>query len=541
VTALRSSRRQFLALSSAAAASASLPAWGSLIESPFRKGTNGLGVQTPPGSYDLVIVGATPAGIMAARQASAKGAKVCVIENLMHVGGMLGPGGLCVTDSEVYSRMGGLTAQYFTDVATYYKNPKGVTSLYAWEPSAAMSIFGRYLESPSITVMLGRTIGKVSKTGSRVTAILLDNSETIRGNQWIDASYEGDLMALAGVKYMVGRESYWTYGESLAGYQVTEGFPYPPYSSGSTLLPFVNPPSDVALGSADNKIMANFWRATLSLNPANSVPFPQPANYDRDLCAGILEYILLDNLTSHRYLWSSGFLPNNSYCMEAYGLFTDQVGFGGWGYPDADWPARRAMIAYSRFYQQNWMYFCANDPAVPSDVRANVKTFGLAKNQFTDNGNWPYLLYLREGRRMVGKYVMTQNDTGNGNNQTKADSIGLGQWPIDCHACDLNAEVVNGDQGITVDGFLEGESLVPYELSFQSMQPNEVSNLLVPVCLSASHVAFSAIRTEPSYMILGEAAGAAVVQVLGRGVDVLETNIPALQATLTAGGSILYL
>jgi hypothetical protein len=545
------SRREFLALAGASVAAA---AWTGCGTNPGIAPTPPTTPLPPVSSYDLVIVGASPGGIMAAQIAARAGVKVCVIENLLHVGGMLGPGGLGVTDSLRYASMGGLTAKYFRDVAAYYNHPQGAAALYAWEPHVAEIIFGSYLDSANITVAPERTIASVGKSGARIASVTLDNGDVVKGTQWIDASYEGDLMAMAGVTYTVGREAASQYGETLAGHYVTGDVDINPWldggvnAAGGTLLPYIDAPSTEARGQADSKVMAYMYRATLSMQ-GSRVPFPMPAKYNPAQWEGMLRYILLAGLDSHAGIWSSGFIPNgsggsveygNKFVMEDNGCFTDAVTVGGWSYPNATWATRAALLAEYTSYQQGWMYFVANDASVPASVRANVNQYGLAGDEFTDNGNWPYLLYIREGRRMAGQYVMVENDC-NGVNPTKTDTVGIGQWSIDSHACDQNAAVNGEGPCMAYDGQVENQSQAPYELSLRSMLPanGEAPNLAVVVCLSASHIGFSAVRTEPSYMLLGEAAGTAAVEALRAGSDLAEADVGAVQAALVANGGIL--
>jgi hypothetical protein len=501
--------------------------------------------------FDVVIAGATPAGIMSARVAAMSGASVCLIENLGQVGGMLAAGGLGVTDSAHYETLGGYTAKYFQDIAAYYNNPSGAASLYAWEPHVAAKIFAGYLDKPNITALLGQTVVNVEKSGSQIRAVRLDNGNVIAGRQWIDASYEGDLMALSGVSYVLGRESSKQYGESLAGHQAGTILPISPFVDGSSsqLISWVDPQLNEKAQDGDQQIMAYQYRATLS-KAADRIPFPKPADYNPDQWIGLLRLILEENLNSHRGIWSSGYLPTvvggkvtygMKFCMESIGAFTDCATLG-WKYPDGNWALRSQIVQEHTNYQQGWMYFVANDPSIPSSVRADVNQWGMAADEFKDNNYRPYLLYIREGRRMVGQSVLIQSDV-DGTNPQKGDAIGIGQWAIDCHNTGLFAATNHNAPGILVEGLIENQSQAPYQLPFRCMLPKqeEASNLAVAVCISASHIGFSSARVEPSYMIMGEAAGQAAVLALAAGTDISSVDISKLQSSLRANGSILDL
>lgn len=488
---------------------------------------------------------------MSARIAAKSGASVCLIENLKNVGGMLAAGGLGVTDSAHYQTLGGFTARYFQDIASYYNNPSGATSLYAWEPHVAETIFAGYLDKPNITVQLGRTIVSVDKSGTQIRAVHLDDGNVIAGRQWIDASYEGDLMALSGVSYVIGRESSKQYGENLAGHQTGNILPISPFADGSSsqLVAWVDPQLNEKGGDGDQQVMAYQYRATLS-KAADRIPFPKPADYNPDQWIGMLRLILQENLTSHRRIFSAGFLPTvvgskvtygMKFCMETIDPFSDIAGLG-WKYPDGNWDLRSQIVQQHINYQQGWMYFVANDPNVPAAVRADISQWGLPADEFKDNDHWPYLLYLREGRRMVGQSVLIQSDV-DGTNPQKSDAIGIGQWAIDCHNTGLFAATSHGTPGVLVDGLIENQNQAPYQLPFRCMLPKqeEASNLAVVVCISASHIGFSSARVEPSYMIMGEAAGQAAVQALAAGTDISSVEISGLQSALRANGSILDL
>lgn len=497
-------------------------------------------------AYDLVIVGATVPGVMAAQIAAKTGAKVCLIENTHHLGGMLTNGGLGVTDSYHTSLMGGYTQKLFRDVAAYYKFPN-VSAFYNCEPHVMEKILQGYLEGfPNVTVVFGRTLTSVSKTGTTIKSVTLDSDQVIAGTVWADTSYEGDLMALSGASFASGREGRSIYGESAAGFYITAASPVDPYLQGTQVIPYVNPSSTVARGTADSKVAAYCYRVCVTKNKSNGIPFTAPANYNPDQFTGLLRTIKDSNITSHRYLFSSGYLPDSltgksgvKFSLESNGLFSlDCPAFGSWRYPNAAWPDRQAIVSDHKTYTQSFFYFLANDSSVPLSIRDDVSSYSLAADEFTDNGGFPIQLYVREGRRLIGQYVMTQDDV-TGVKPGKSSTVGIGQWPIDCHPCDRLASA--DGSSIAIDGSLEVNSYVPYQMPFECAVPNpaEVSNLMVGICLSSSHVGWSAIRTEPTLSIMGEAIGYAAVQLLQSGKAVVDTDISSLQSALTSNGSIL--
>jgi hypothetical protein len=230
----------------------------------------------------------------------------------------------------------------------------------------------------------------------------------------------------------------------------------------------------------------------------------------------------------------------DKYCMEnSIYLSSDAPGLGGWLYPIENWTARLFCVQEHQNFVQGFLYFLSNDPSVPASVRADFKTFGLPPDEFQDNGNWPYQLYIREGRRMIGQYVMTQADVSA--NSKYPDSVGIGQWVIDIHYCDFNAYETQGGPIIALDGgfYFEPDVLPRCQMPFRCILPVEVTNLAVPVCLSGSHIGFAALRVEPNYMILGEASGTAAGLGLKSGVDLSKVPVSALQARLLQFGGIL--
>lgn len=495
-----------------------------------------------PIACDVVIYGATPAGIVAAKAAMRQGASVFLIEPTAYIGGTY-TGGISVTDSQDYAKIGGLSAAFFAAVGAHYHHSG---PYYSWQPSVALTIFRGWLSGAGLTT--ANPIASVLVQSGRILSVTLSDGTVIQGHQFIDASYEGDLMALSGTDYGVGRESIWRYQEVYAGYGPGSSvgifdYGFSAYANGSNgpLLYGVRPNDWELMGQSDQKYMTAGWRVILT-NRATRLPYPMPPDYDPSHYAGVLRTIQELNTTTHAGLWTMSTIPCSgglNYCTECTKYFsTDWEGTEGtlgWSYADADWTARSLILEKSRNRTMGFFYFLANDPSVPAGVRNDVNLYGLPPDEFTGNGGWPTQYYVREGRRMIGQYVMTEADVTT--SIAKPDSIGVGQWLMDCHRCQRfvgeNGDVF--DEGMV---FNPG-SYVPYQVPFRSLLSNEVSNLAVPVCASCSHVAWMANRVEPLYMIQGEAAGVATALALEGGVDVSQVDAGQLQSKLTQYGAIL--
>jgi hypothetical protein len=493
----------------------------------------------PTYQADIVIMGATPSGIMAARAAMREGATVAIIDNTTHVGGILTSG--LMTDLIFPQGLGGLPAQFYRDVGKYYGLTNGQPQ-YVFEPHAAEAIFNGYLNSPQCTVILGKTLRATAKTGTVIQRVVLSDGSIVQGNQWVDASYEGDLLAQSGAEYAVGRESRSLYGEDHAGWGIQQWRSLPPYLANGSLLPGLNADPGEMAEAADNKIMAYTFRCCITSNPANMAPFPQPPGYSSDQFAFTSELISIDKeiRLPDILLFQTG--VNDKYCLLYNGWGSSDYVGASWNYPDGDWTTRAAVYQAHYNYVAGLLYFLSNDPSVPASLRNSVQGYGLPLDEFTDNAHWPWQMYIREGRRLVGQYVMTEADVTS--NPTKADSIGVSAWALDCHGCDAIAVQQNGVWGIAEDGyFYDTDTADGYELPLRALLPTpaQVSNLVVSVCVSSSHVGFSSIRIEPAFMILGEAAGTASGMAVSSGQNVSAVDPMALRNKLLSYGAIVNL
>jgi hypothetical protein len=511
---------------------------------------------------DVIIYGGTAAAVTAAVQVINMGKTVIVVSPDKHLGG-LSSGGLGFTDTGNKSVIGGLSREFYHRVYQYYQQDstwrwqkkeeygnKGQgtpamdgaeRTMWIFEPRIAEQVFEDFIKEKNIRVYrdewLDREKGVVKKDG-RVQSITTLSGKTFTGAMFIDATYEGDLMASAGVKYHVGREANSVYGETWNGIQpegirhhrhyfLTNISPYRiPGDSSSGLLPRISNEPLGKTGEGDNKIQAYCFRMCLSDNPDNHVPFSRPEGYDST------QYELLVRV--FKAGWRETFekfdpIPNHKTDVNNHGPFsTDNIGMN-YDYPEASYKRRQEIIREHEAYQKGLMYFLANDPRIPADVQKEFRKWGLPKDEFKDNGGWPHQLYIREARRMIGMSVMTENEVLG--KQPVQQSVGMGSYTLDAH---------NAQRYVKADGFVQNEGDVgvhakePYKISYGAIVPKkeECENLLVPVCVSSSHIAFGSIRMEPVFMILGQSAATAAVQAIDAKKPVQEIDYEQLKAKL---------
>jgi hypothetical protein len=373
---------------------------------------------------------------------------------------------------------------------------------------------------------------------------------------FIDATYEGDLLAKAGVRYTVGREGNAQYGETLNGVQIRDKHqfehPVSPYVTegdpSSGLLPGISPDPPAPPGTGDRKVQAYNFRMTLTRDPAQRLPYPKPEGYDPREYALLARYLRkttaflfgkYDALTSRRadglVVEGTKFDKNNHGAIS-----TDYIG-QSWAWPEADYPTRERIFRRHVVYQQGLMWFLTNDPAVPEDVRRRLAEWGLPKDEFADTGSWPRQLYVREARRMVSDYVITEGDC-RGRRRAR-DPIGLGSYGMDSHNCD-RVIVPDGAGGVRVmnEGDVQAAGFPPYPISYRAIVPRrgECANLLVPICVSASHIAYGSVRMEPVFMILGQSAAVAAGLAADGDGAVQNVDYGRLRARLLELGQVLH-
>lgn len=499
-----------------------------------------------PKPFDLVVYGATAGGVMTAVAAAREGLNVALVDPGHHVGGMVS-GGLSSSDMGRQEVIGGMAMEFFERVGRHY----GETVETKFEPHVAEEVFNEMLREAKVTTIFDQKVREkkgVTKTGDRIVAITLENGEILRAVVFADTTYEGDLMAQAGVTYTWGRESVSEYDESFAGVRGKQrpdhhfNVRVSPYAADGSLLPEVSAGPKGEMGQGDKKVQAYGFRMCLTNDKSNEVPYPRPDNYNP------YRYELLKRLIAAlskakgrppvmREMMIMSPLKGNKFDINNFGGFsTDDIG-ASWEYPTADF-RRQAEIWREHYnYDAGFFYFLANDPSVPLSLRNEVNEYGLAKDEFIDNHNWPWQLYIREGRRMVGQYVMTQKDIEH--DLTKPDSIGMGSYPSDSHHVQ-RVPTPGGD--VENEGEMS-DATEPYQIPYRMILPKtgEADNLLVPVCFSASHVAYSTIRMEPQYMIIGQAAGVAAAMAVHHSLPVGKIPIPELQKRLLKEEAILSL
>lgn len=496
-------------------------------------------------SADVVVYRATPAGISAALEAAKSQKRILILEPSKHVGGMI-TSGVSATDAYPQDQlwaMGGFARRFVDVVAHRYGNIWTMGGIFH-EPHVAESILLEMLsEAPSIRVDYDADLMTVRTQGHNIESVQTYDGRRYAAKIFIDASYEGDLLAKAGVSYTLGREAKSQYSEPLAGIgpiSIKEGAHVSPYvvpaHPESGLLPHVTPTDLSALGDGDSAVQAYGYRLCVTSNRDNRIPIVKPDNYNPR------EFELLGRVArAHSELSKTSDyvakvqIPNGKFDINTFGLLSTDEIEGSAKYAEADANGRHAIEAEHKRYTMAVLTFLATDPSIPSNVRADVGSWGFCKDEFQDNGGFPRLLYVRESRRMIGDYVMTQSDLFT---ETKiSDSIGLGAFPADQHT----VHRVAVDEQVGIEGAIWQPLPQPYPISYRSITPkySEMRNLLVPVALSASHVAYSSMRVEPTLMITGQAAGAAAALAIDAGESVQNIDYAKLATILAADGAVL--
>jgi hypothetical protein len=496
-------------------------------------------------NFDVVVYGGTAGGVMTAVSAAREGLNVAILEPTNHLGGMV-TGGLSRTDFGKKEVLGGIALEFYERAGKKY----GRDIEWMPEPRIAEAILNEMIqEAKTVTVFLNHRLKEksgVKKQVARVVEIAMENGARFQGAIFVDASYEGDLMAQAGVEFTWGRESSAQYGESLAGVRPKDrnhqfDFPVSAYDENKKLLPEIQTEPRGELGSGDRKVQAYNYRMILTDDPANRIPFAKPANYDAkrfELLARFLAAFVKEKSRPPRMneiLLPAQIAGKQKWDFNNRGPFsTDYIG-KSWDYPNAGYRRRAAIARDHERYTRELFYFLTTDPRVPKETQAEIARFGLAKDEFADNGHWPYQLYIREARRMVGDFVMSQKDIQT--ELTKQDVIGMGSYNSDSH---------NVQRYVTLEGNAQNEgnmevAVTPYQIPYRIVLPKrkEAGNLLVPVAFSASHVTYSTLRMEPQYMIIGQAAGVAAKMAVEKKIAVQEVDAAALTAKLRSQRAVM--
>lgn len=497
------------------------------------------------GEYDLVVYGGTASGVATAISGAREGLKVALLEPTKHIGGMV-TGGLGRTDFGNRKCIGGFALEFYERMGKHYGEP--VT--WYTEPHVAENIMNAMIEEAGVPVFFDHRLQEhdgVTSDNGRIKSIKMENGATFSADVFADCSYEGDLMAKSGVTYTYGREGVDKYGESLAG--VRAETPKHQFKvkvkardENGKLKPLIQDVPRGEPGQGDKKVQAYNFRLCMTKKEGNKVPFPKPPNYDPaqwELLADLLAAQLEENgvPTPVADLIHPPIIQNEKTDTNNNGaISTDYIG-GSWNYPDATYAEREKIWQDHYEYVAGFMYFLANDPRVPQETRDEMNTWGLAADEFKDNNNWPRQLYVREARRMTGAYVMRQRDIQD--ERTKEDVIGMGSYNSDSH---------NVQRNENPEGFAENEGDVqvgvkPYQIPYRIITPKkeQVQNLLVPVTFSATHVAYSTLRMEPQYMIVGQAAGVAASLASKNEKAVQDIDTSALTARLRELNAVLEL
>jgi len=495
--------------------------------------------------FDVVIYGGTAGGVMTAVSAAREGLNVALLEPGKHLGGMV-TGGLSRTDFGKKEVIGGLALEFYQRAGKKY----GREIEWMPEPHVAEAILNEMVnEAKTIVIFLNHRLrekGGVKKQGTRVVEIKTENGQVFQATIFADASYEGDLMAQAGVDFTWGRESSAQYGESLAGVRPKDrnhqfDFPVSAYDENKKLLPEIQTQPRGEIGAGDRKVQAYNFRMILTNDPENRLSFTKPPGYDPkrfELLARFLTEFVKQKGRAPRMneiLLPAQIAGKQKWDFNNRGPFsTDYIG-KSWEYPNASYQRRAQIRQDHMVYTKELFYFLNTDSRVPKATQDEIKEFGLARDEFTDNDHWPYQLYVREARRMVGDFVMTQKDIQV--ELTKQDMIGMGSYNSDSH---------NVQRYVTPEGSAQNEgnmevSVTPYQIPYRIILPKKTQaiNLFVPVCFSASHVTYSTLRMEPQYMIIGQAVGIAARMAIDRRNAVQDVDTTALTAKLLSQRAIM--
>ena len=479
--------------------------------------------------YDLCVYGGSASGVVAAYSAAQMGMDVLVIEPGIRIGGLT-TGGLGFTDIGNKQVVKGIALQFYRRLGEHYGN----LEQWVFEPSAAHAILSDYLSHKNIKVVMNRHICETRMDGTDIRSIKVageGDTLSFKARWFIDASYEGDLMAKAGVSYRTGREDCSEYGETWNGVHMRHMHQFPdgvdpyvvPGDPSSGLLWGISDGKLAPQGSGDNLIQAYNYRICLTDNPENRIPIQKPENYDPskyELLLRLYEAQKDMRELNQYFIWSIA--PNRKTDINNRGGFsTDMIGMN-YNYPEATWEERQETIKAHKDYTLGLLYFVANDPRVPAQLQNAIREWGLPKDEYLENEHWTPQLYVRECRRMVGEYVATQADCDN--RVIAPEGIAYAAYTMDSHNTQRIVIEKNGMKMVKNEGDVEIGGGMPYPISYRSLTPkrDECTNLLVPVCCSASHIAYGSIRMEPVFMCMGQAAGMAVALAQKQGLEKIQ-------------------
>lgn len=515
-------------------------------------------------TYDVVVYGGTSGGVTAAIQASRLGKTVVLVEPTKFLGGLT-TGGLGATDIGNKKAIGGMSREFYQRVFKHYANPTSWVqqtrddyfknkphgnsavedTMWTFEPKVATKIYDDMLKESKAVVVFGERLNLKSgvvKEGTKITKLVMESGRAFEGKMFIDATYEGDVMAKAGVSYHVGREANSLYGETINGLQTAgarshqfnrEVDPYVKKGDPSSgLLPFITPAPEGEDGSGDHRIQAYNFRMCTTDDPANRLDWVKPANYrEQDFELALRNVEAGDT----RIQWNPVPMPNRKTdTNNNFAIASDFIG-QNYDYPEADYATRDKIIQAHKDWQLGLFWTYAHHPRVPEKIREAYQRFGLAKDEFLDSGNWPRQLYVREARRMVSDYVMSEKNCRR--KEVIEDSVGMGAYNMDSH---------HTQRYVTKEGFVRNEGDIqigtrPYPISYRSIRPkaDQCTNLLVPICLAASHIAYGSIRMEPVFMVMGQSAATAAVHAIDQNTTVQGIDYAKLKEQMLKDGQML--
>jgi hypothetical protein len=522
---------------------------------------------------DVCVFGGTSAGIIAGVQASKLGKTVVVAEPGKYLGGLT-TGGLGATDIGNKAAIGGLSREFYARIAKHYAKPDAWrfetkdeyftrrgsgqskasnldaadATMWTFEPKVARTVYDEMLREAKVRVLREQRLKAVKKEGARITEIVMENGNVFRAKMFIDCTYEGDLMAKAGVSYHVGREANAVYGETLNGvraetpkHQFT--VPVDPYvkpgDPSSGLLPFIQSGDGGKPGEGDHRVQAYNYRLCFTTNAANRLPVAPPANYDPakfELLGRYLDALVAAGRKPKLWqFWNPIWMPNQKTDINNNGGFSTDVIGANYDYPEADYTTRERIAKEHEDYIRGFITYLATSPRVPEEMRREMRTWGPCKDEFEETGGWPNHLYVREARRMISDYVMTEKNCRY--QETIQDSVGLAAYNMDSH----NVQRIVKNGRVENEGDVQVPPMKPYPISYRSIVPkaNQCENLFVPVAMAASHIAYGSIRMEPVFMILAESATTAAAMAIDAKVPVQKVSYPELRRRLLEQKQVL--
>lgn len=485
-------------------------------------------------SVDLCVFGGNSGGIIAAIAAKRKGLSVALLEPGYHLGGLTA-GGLGLTDIGNKFAIGGLSREFYKRVGAKY----GVAENWRFEPHVAKAVYQEWLDEVGVECHFESFLSSVEMQDGRIQSLQTENGITVSAKQFIDASYEGDLLAKAGVSYTVGRESNATYGETLNGQQLRPehqfNFDVDPYvvagDPSSGLLPGIDS-APYTQGAGDKRVQAYNFRLCLTDDPEKRIPFTEPEGYNRADYELLIRYCKAGHIPQFKKFDS---LINGKYDMNNHGaVSSDYIGMNH-EFPEADYPTREKIFQQHVKWVKGLMWFWLTDPSVDESFKERYRNFGWSNEDFTQTGGFPHALYVREARRLVGEVVMTEHHCMG--NEVIEDPISLAAYQMDSHNC--RRVVIDGK--VRNEGDVQVHSGAPYPVSYRCIIPKrgECRNLYAPFCISASHIAFGSIRMEPVFMIMAESAVEAATLAIELDVDSQDVPYSQLKPRLEAANQVI--